>query len=70
MSGLFRKAGNMGVQPPPPNPNSDENKRKLEANTNREMLAQRRIRGKAATILTGGDGVTETASISRRTLGA
>lgn len=54
--------------PPPPPPPSDTNDGKAAAERAAEELRMRLQRGRASTILTGGDGVTENAPTAVKTL--
>jgi hypothetical protein len=72
MAGLFSKPKIQVAAPvaPPPSPISDDAATKAATNEKLEQAAkaERGIRGRAATLLTSGVGVTDEAPISKRVL--
>lgn len=64
MAGIFGGPPQVQALPPPP---SRDNK-DVAAEMEKAAAIERRAKGRSATLLTGGDGVTEQASISKRML--
>jgi len=72
MGAIFSKPSPPPAPPPPPPPSPVAEDPAVRASTNEQLrraqAAQRNIRGRAATLLTGGQGVTGGSNLARRAL--
>jgi len=72
MGAIFSKPETPAAPPPPPPPSPVSEDPTVRAATNealrREQAAQRNIRGRASTLLTGGQGVSGDPNVARRAL--
>lgn len=69
MSSMFSSPKMPEAPPPPPKPPAlDESKQNEAAEAERAERMKRQQVGRASTILTGGQGTSETASVSRKVL--
>ncbi len=66
MGGLISPKRPKAPPPPPPPPEKDDSEVQAAAAAERER--QRKARGRASTILTGGEGLTTNASTARKQL--